>query len=170
MKRGGGKGKGSGFERLICKKLSLWVTHGKRDDILWRSSLSGGRATVSSKKGGAKMAHIAGDICAIDPLGHKFTSRFLVECKFYRDLKLHNLLLGDACPVERFWLIVCKKARELALAPMLIFKQNNSPIMVALDGVTVQQLQIRNKIQSIVYRPSIMHLVSLEVLCSKGVL
>ena len=37
MRSGGGKQKGSAFEREICKKLSLWFTENERDDIFFRS-------------------------------------------------------------------------------------------------------------------------------------
>ena len=51
MRKGGGKAKGSSFERLICKELSLWITGGEHQDVFWRSAMSGGRSTVAMKKG-----------------------------------------------------------------------------------------------------------------------
>ena len=50
-KPGYGKQKGGEYERTVCKKLSLWVSNGTRDDIFWRSAMSGGRATLQRKKG-----------------------------------------------------------------------------------------------------------------------
>ena len=61
---GYGKQKGSGFERTICHELSMWISHGKHDDLFWRSSMSGGRATVMFKKGGQNRTQ-NGDITAI---------------------------------------------------------------------------------------------------------
>ncbi|MBM3120244.1 MAG: hypothetical protein FJ006_12010, partial [Chloroflexi bacterium] len=58
--------KGASFERDISRQLSLWWTHGERDDVFWRSSMSGGRATVRAKKG-QKTAYQNGDITATDP-------------------------------------------------------------------------------------------------------
>ena len=46
MRKGGGKEKGSSFERLVCKRMSMWLSKGERDDLFWRSAMSGGRATV----------------------------------------------------------------------------------------------------------------------------
>ena len=46
-----GSAKGSAFERSVCKTLSLWFSKGKRDDLFWRTSGSGARATVRGKKG-----------------------------------------------------------------------------------------------------------------------
>ena len=82
MKQGAGKQKGSSFERKICKELSLWITDGERDDLFWRSSNSGGRATIVAVDGTRHTQ--SGDISAIHPLGHAFTETFVVECKHHR--------------------------------------------------------------------------------------
>lgn len=73
-------GKGSAFEREICKKLSLWWTHGNRDDVFWRTSNSGGRATIRAK-GEQKTFGQYGDIQATDPIGQQLLDRFTIECK-----------------------------------------------------------------------------------------
>lgn len=72
--------KGSNFEREICKQLGLWWTGGVRDDVFWRSSNSGGRATVRSRTG-RRTAGSYGDIVATDPIGKSFTDRVTIECK-----------------------------------------------------------------------------------------
>jgi hypothetical protein len=72
--------KGSNFEREICKLLSSWWTRGERDDVFWRSSMSGGRATVRFRKG-KKTAGSYGDICALDPIGEPFLRIFTPELK-----------------------------------------------------------------------------------------
>ena len=41
--------KGGAWEREFSKYLSLWITEGERDDVFWRSSQSGGRATQRAK-------------------------------------------------------------------------------------------------------------------------
>lgn len=80
MKKGSGKAKGGAFERLICKKLSLWWTHNKRDDVFYRTASSGGRATQRSKKG--KHTHGQyGDIQAVDPIGQPLMDLCVIECK-----------------------------------------------------------------------------------------
>ena len=72
--------KGSSFEREICKELSLWYTGGERDDIFWRTSISGGRATQRAKSG-KKTAGSCGDVAAIDPIGEPFVGSFSIELK-----------------------------------------------------------------------------------------
>lgn len=65
MKKGGGKSKGSEFERSIAKTLSLWISNDKQDDILWRSTTSGARATSRSKQG-KQTVNSYGDLCVLD--------------------------------------------------------------------------------------------------------
>jgi len=83
MKKGGGSQKGSGFERVIAKKLSLWWTQDldePRDDIFWRTSGSGARATSRTKKK-KKTAYEYGDITFTDPIGKPLIDCILFECK-----------------------------------------------------------------------------------------
>lgn len=76
-------GKGSSFERDICRQLSLWWSSQlpiTRDDIFWRTSGSGARSTSRAKSGKKANLH-CGDICAIDPIGQSFIDCFTVEIK-----------------------------------------------------------------------------------------
>jgi len=74
--------KGSAFERHVCKELSLWWTKGKgdRDNIFWRTSASGGRATIRSKRGKTTPGQY-GDICAVDLIGKPLLDVFTFELK-----------------------------------------------------------------------------------------
>lgn len=72
--------KGGDFEREICKKLSAWWTYDDRDDVFWRSSQSGGRATVRFRKG-KRTAGSYGDITALDPIGEPLMQLFTIELK-----------------------------------------------------------------------------------------
>lgn len=72
--------KGADFERDISRTLSLWWSHGERDDIFWRTSMSGGRATVRSKAG-KSTAYQAGDITATDPIGAPLIKATVIELK-----------------------------------------------------------------------------------------
>jgi len=75
-----GRGKGSSFERTLCRELSLWWSKGKRDDIFWRTSQSGGRATTRSKKGKKTFGQY-GDIQAVDPKGQPLINLCTIEAK-----------------------------------------------------------------------------------------
>ena len=63
------KQKGAEFERKICKQLSRWIDS-NREDLFWRSAMSGGRATLKSNKG--EVSGQAGDITSIDKIGQWF--------------------------------------------------------------------------------------------------
>jgi len=72
--------KGAQFEREICRMLSLWWTKGQRDDVFWRTSQSGGRATFRMQKG-LRTFGSYGDIAAIDPIGLPLLQEWTIELK-----------------------------------------------------------------------------------------
>lgn len=75
-----GNQKGSAFERQMCVKLSEWWSGGERQDIFWRSSQSGGRATQRAKLGKRTFGSY-GDIAAVDPIGGPLLKMFCIELK-----------------------------------------------------------------------------------------
>jgi len=132
MSNGGkSKAKGSAFERKICKDLSLWITDDERDDLFWRSSNSGGRATIVNKEGGKHTQ--SGDISAIHPLGHQFIETFVIECKHYKNIQLEAFIFNGTGVFKEFWKQVRRDARKSKKHPLLIAKQNNRPILLGLD-------------------------------------
>lgn len=145
MRPGGGKAKGAEFERQVCKTLSLWVSDGKREDIFWRSAMSGGRATVAAKRG-AKLSAQVGDISAIDPLGNKLTDKFVVECKYYRNIKLETLFTGHKGGVYEFWETLSAIASKHDKKSMLIFKQNGMEPQVLMDWDAKNLIQMEWRI------------------------
>ena len=72
--------KGSNFERDIMRKLSLWWSKGKQDDIFWRTSGSGARATVRMKKNQSTTCS-AGDVACLNRLGEPLIRKCLIEIK-----------------------------------------------------------------------------------------
>jgi len=143
MRAGGGKAKGAAQERLVCKKLSLWLSGGTDDSWLWRSAMSGGRATVAHKKG--KLDAQVGDISAVDSRGHKLIDAFAIEVKFYKDIRFDSLFTSNpALPsVLGFWLEIEKQAKTVTKKPMLIFKQNRGDVWVLLKSADAFQLGIK---------------------------
>jgi hypothetical protein len=129
------RGKGAEFERTICKELSKWVSNGERDDIFWRSSMSGGRHTVR-KKAGLHALSQTGDICAVHPDGHWLLEKFSIECKYYAKLDIDSVIFGRA---EKFKLLKfweqCKRDCTSLKEPLLICKQNyQNPIILTTDN------------------------------------
>jgi hypothetical protein len=80
--------KGAQFERHICKKLSLWWTDGERDDVFWRTSGSGARATTRGKKGKETFGQHS-DVQATDPIGQPLIDLVSIEIK--RGYSKHTL-------------------------------------------------------------------------------
>src|SRR6266700_4957618 len=81
MRVGGGKGKGSGFERQIAKKIvRAFRSFGIKQRECWRSVLSGGHEIS------------AGDLYMSDRLVKLFP--FAIECKFYRRIDWWHFVLS----------------------------------------------------------------------------
>jgi len=125
MRKGGGKQKGSAWEREVCRRLSLWVTDGQKVDCFWRSAMSGGRATVARGK-----VRQAGDICAVAPEGNAFADQWFVECKHVAHLNLEGFLIKGLGKLHDFWKLARSEARKYHRDPMIICKQNGWPALV----------------------------------------
>lgn len=159
MKKGGSKRKGSAFERETCVMLSKWLSGGEREDIFWRSSMSGGRATVARKKG-KNLSSQVGDVSCIHPMGHKFIEAFTVECKHYTDLNFEGLLTGKGKLIE-FWKVLFKQAGEKHR--FLIAKQNRLPVYIGLTYDGMKDLGLGMQHALVISRPFDLHL--LEAKC-----
>jgi len=125
---GSGKAKGSEYERSICKKLSLWLTNGKKEDCFWRSAMSGGRATVAKKAG--RDIRQAGDITAVAPEGHALTDYYYIECKFYKNLNIDSFILDGKGQLAKFWYTTIIEAAKHHRQPILIAKENGRQSIV----------------------------------------
>ena len=77
----GKSGKGSNFEREICKMLSEWWSSGANDDLFWRTDNSGGRAKFRKRYQGKDTYGQAGDVQAINPIGQPLLDVFTLELK-----------------------------------------------------------------------------------------
>jgi hypothetical protein len=130
MPKSSGPPKGNGFEIEIGRLLSRWITCKERDDLFARCWGSGGVYTQYLKKGKSKKAQ-PGDLVAVRPEGFEMTSRFMIECKFWKNLGFTDFLLGlGKCHDE------LTKAMRLAGSAgkfwMYIIKQNNCPIVLLM--------------------------------------
>lgn len=130
-------GKGSSFEREICKKLSLWWTDGKDEDVFWRTAGSGARAKTRSKKNKTTFGQY-GDIQATNPIGQPLIDLCSIELKRgYSNSTFADLLDHPRESKEqtyekfvaqaeedsrnakaRTWMLVTKRDRRLALVFM----------------------------------------------------
>lgn len=144
--------KGGSYEREIAKELSLWWTHGERDDVFGRSDSSGARFT-QRRKVGKNTVNQAGDITFNDSLGEPLISAWSIECKTgYGDKK--KIKVGDSTKsidlrwdlldfldstqkepvIEKFWR-QCKKDADLSeREPVLIFRRNRRKSCIAFKA------------------------------------
>lgn len=134
MKPGQGKQKGSQFERDICKQLSKWISHGQRDDLLWRSAMSGGRATIALNKGNKNQAQ-AGDISMVDRRAEKLIDNFIIECKSYKSLHFSSIFKTPR-PNRgfiKFWAELTAITDESIKMPMMIMRENYGSTLVVVN-------------------------------------
>lgn len=124
LRSGGGKQKGSGFERTCCEQLSMWLSRGERRDLICRTVGSGGQYTSAAQRG--KVAGLAGDLRAQDgEQAFRFFDRTVVECKFWRDLELVKFLLKSGELYDAMQKVK-KEAEDTKKANWwLLAKQNN---------------------------------------------
>ena len=76
---------------MACR-LSLWLSGGVADDLLWRSAMSGGRATLQFKRDNKSNRRQSGDLSAIGQGAYEFCEQTYIECKHYRDLQIDRSL------------------------------------------------------------------------------
>lgn len=124
MRPGGGKAKGSQFERDVARRLSLWWSEGTDPNCLWRTHSSGGFGTV------AKVEGQYGDISGINALGMEFSPKlFVVECKNYKEIDFScGLGRSTSSIILQWW----TKIQVASNSRMLIMKANNRRIVIAV--------------------------------------
>jgi hypothetical protein len=140
--------KGGEFERQVCKYLSLWWSSGEFDDLFWRSSQSGGRATTRAKKNKRTVNH-AGDISPTHSSGEGLTDYILFECKTgYKD-KVDALKYidseGQSNLLHEWWRKASKECRKaFRIEPMLIIKRLGKKNMCVLRSSFLGELEALN--------------------------
>lgn len=149
MKPGGGKSKGSNYEREIAKKLSLWLTNGKRNDTIWRTSNSGGMATVTNSD------TQCGDLHSVREESKAFFDVFSLELKNYKELDFFQLFKTGKTPfiIETWWKQALNDATRANKEPILIIKINRKPELIIFDAykfplIVVKYLEWKKDIPS----------------------
>jgi len=157
MRAGGGKQKGAAFERDICVSLSHWVSHGRREDLFWRSAMSGGRATVAGRRG-VNLASQAGDISAVHKSGHALTGDHYFELKHVKDIALDAFIVKGTGPLATYWNTACREASRYVKDPILIVRQNRLPTLWisrtrVVDALHANQQPKQGRYLALVYAP-----------------
>lgn len=163
-----GTGKGSAFEREIAKKLSLWWTEGERDDVFWRTSQSGGRATTRFKSGKSTSGS-GGDLTFIDEIGKPLIDYFLIELKrgYTKDIDVLSIIdngNNKRLPMLlQFW-EQAERDRELnnRAESLVIFKRDKHQICVMFSA------RLESKLSGLIGCPSCKQ--SMEIFMNGGLL
>ena len=117
----GSKNKGSSFEREVSKLLDDWwkVPSG----TFYRSKLSGG-----SNEPGDITPRLVGNNSSL-------WWPFAVECKHHKDLKFlqlfESLKYKDGPLILQWWKQITDDVKDMCKWRLLIFKGNNTPILIA---------------------------------------
>lgn len=130
---GRGKGKGSQYERDMCRVLSTWWNG--QDDTFWKTQGSGNRATVRAKAGKRTRGQY-GDVCAVDHRGVKLLKICIISIKRgYAGCAISDLLdqswtFGE--PLFSTWIREAIRDQQSAGVPfwMIITKRDKREAMV----------------------------------------
>ncbi len=142
-------GKGSAYEREFCKKLSLWWSNGRREDIFWRTSQSGGRATTRAKKDQTTVGQY-GDIAATDPIGAPLMEVVTIELKRgYPRATIHDLLdKSNGAAQQQFekWVEQVRESARLAssFSWMLVTKRDRRESLVWIPKSLATKLSLQH--------------------------
>lgn len=134
---GRGKGKGSQFERDICRTLSTWWSG--QDDTFWKTQGSGNRATVRAKQGKTTKGQY-GDVCAVDHRGIKLLKICIISVKRgYASCNISDLIdqswtFGE--PLFATWIREAVRDQESAGVPfwMIITKRDKREALVFMPN------------------------------------
>lgn len=128
MKAGGGKRKGSSFERFIAKDLSLWISKGIRNDIFWRTHSSGSLGTVGKRR----LEY--GDIMAIDDAGKPLTDNYNIECRHGKVLNFKDLIYHPKRSSLIQMIVEGRvNAENSQRQPLWILKEQSKEVMVMMN-------------------------------------
>jgi hypothetical protein len=122
------KKKGASFEREVCRRLSLWLSGGESDSLIWRSAMSGGRATIQANSGKINLTQ-SGDVSAVGRGAYEFCERTFVEVKHYRDLSIARGFVCATGTLAKFWEVAQREAFRHGKAPLLVARQNLYPTL-----------------------------------------
>lgn len=139
MRRGGGKTKGSAYEREVGNQISLWLSHGTRKDLLCRTVGSGAQFTSAARRG--NMAGKPGDLMAQDGAAFGFCEKFVVEVKHWKDLELIRFMFRQGELYDAMLKVV--KEANGATPPKfwwLVAKQNNRPALLFMSYAALSEV------------------------------
>ena len=141
MKKGGGKAKGSAFERYLAKRFSKWIQGTEKPYLLWKSPNSGGVSSVILEN-----VDMSGDIIALKEEAKFLTDIFSIEAKNgYPKASLDkHLKYNKNDEIESFWNQAKSDASRGNKSPLLIIKRKGlNTIWLGINNNIYNKLQIK---------------------------
>ncbi len=141
IKKSTSKSKGSEFERIIAKRLTLWISGQSKEYWFWRTPSSGAMGTL----GNSVVA--SGDIISIKQEGEWFLNRYSIEVKNgYPNSSFHKHLKGvKNDEIRIFWEQCVRDATRADKLPLLIYKKKHYNALIGVsDFDEVINLKLRN--------------------------
>ncbi len=137
--------KGGGYEGEISKEFSLYLTHMKTEDGVWRTESSGARATQKQK---AKQKLIRpdmfGDITYTVPETKYWFDIFSIECKTgYPKTSFWQHFTDVEFGVQEFWQQALDDADKAKKNPMLIYRKKYRSWIVGINRFIHDKLHER---------------------------
>jgi len=126
---------GNNFEREIAKKLSLWITKGERDDVLWRNLDSGSRSTTRKKQGLTSIQD--GDFVATDLTYDWFTKALYIDSKCYKEFNpfIINESNIKSNAIFQQWIKVCNDCPDTKVPLMVChIRDRRTPQFVVVSS------------------------------------
>ncbi len=121
--------KGGEFEWAAARDISRWLTGGVDSKQLIRSVLSGG---WSGRQESTRPEYQVGDLAPNGEQGARFKLHFGVECKASKEQpNWWTFFYEPAGELEQWWVKLCHECSPYRLAPLLVMKRNNQPVVVA---------------------------------------
>lgn len=134
------KGKGSGFEGQVAKKLSAALAPLTFVRTQGSGARVGGKnfATIGKMFGEDALKLFVGDVVPTNERDTSLTFRFSVETKFYKTPDGFTSLVSGTANVYKWMEESIEDAKKINKTPLLIFKWNHTAIFAALLSVDNQ--------------------------------
>ena len=140
--------KGGAYERELSKRLSLWWTNGEFSDVFWRTSNSGGRATIRQNQ---RTSNQYGDIGSTHKCSEPFTDICTIEAKrgyprAHLGALLDRRLPGAAIQQWEQWIYKAQQDSQKAgsYSWMLITRRDNCTDLVTMPVNLHTELEKEN--------------------------
>lgn len=142
MRKGGGKQKGSQWERDVARFFTKWVTGKETPLLFWRTPGSG--SFVTNKVS----TDASGDIISILPEGRFFTNVISCELKIgYDDVDLFKHFKNTKNnTLEAFWNQCLRDANQVNKYGMLIYKKKGYNAIIGIEDTLMNILKQRTEL------------------------